>query len=342
LRRVKLTPAGHITMKPIHWLWEGRIPRSSLTLLAGREGIGKSTAAYALAAQTTRGTLEGQYLGQPKAVIVAATEDAWAEVIVPRLYAAGADLNKVYKVDVVSVDGLPCNLDLPRDLPGLEQNVKETDTAMILLDPLMSRLSATLDTHKDAEVRLALEPLTGLAERTRASIVGLIHVNKSGSSDPLTSVMGSRAFSAVARSVLFAAVDPEDDSKRLLGLAKSNLGRVDLPTLSYEIEGMQVAEHEEGPIWASKVVWLGESSSSIQDALTTSAMGGEARMALDEAAAWLEDWLMSVGGRDDSVAVKKAGLLAGHSARTLGRARLKLDLQVSNEGFPRKTYWGMA
>ena len=41
----------------------------------------------------TRGTLQGACQGNPRAVIVAATEDSWEHTIVPRLMAAGADLN---------------------------------------------------------------------------------------------------------------------------------------------------------------------------------------------------------------------------------------------------------
>jgi hypothetical protein len=47
------------------------------------------------------------------------------------------------------------------------QNIK---AAAVILDPLLSRLDAALDSHKDAEVRLALEPLVSLAERTDVSI----------------------------------------------------------------------------------------------------------------------------------------------------------------------------
>ena len=65
----------------------------------------------------------------------------------------------------------------------------------------MSRLSDRIDTHRDAEVRLALEPLAALANRAGMSVLGIIHHNKSGSTDPLQVIMGSRAFTAVARSV---------------------------------------------------------------------------------------------------------------------------------------------
>jgi hypothetical protein len=165
LRSVSLTPASSIRIKPVHWLWADRIALGTLALLGGREGIGKSTVAYQLAADITRGRLPGCYAQRPRSVIVAATEDSWEHTIVPRLMAARADLDRVYRVDVVTYAGLETGLSLPRDMLGLEDAVREVDAALILLDPLMSRLDAKLDTHKDAEVRLALEPLVRTACR---------------------------------------------------------------------------------------------------------------------------------------------------------------------------------
>jgi hypothetical protein len=269
ISRVRLTPASSIKVRPVRWLWEGRLALGTLALLGGREGIGKTTLAYTVAADVTRGNLPGVYAGQPKAVIVAATEDAWAETIVPRLMAAGADLDLVYRVDVIDTNGLQSELSLPRDVVDLETQILAVDAAMILLDPLMSRLDSKLDTHKDAEVRLALEPIVAIANRTRTTVLGIIHVNKSGSVDPLSMLMGSRAFAAVARAVLFMMTDPEDATVRLLGQPKNNLGRVDnLPTLTLRIESARVADTDEGPVTTGRVVWIGESSITVGDALS--------------------------------------------------------------------------
>ena len=38
----------------------------------------------------TTGTMKGHYFGQPKAVVMVATEDSWEHTIVPRLIAAPA------------------------------------------------------------------------------------------------------------------------------------------------------------------------------------------------------------------------------------------------------------
>jgi len=202
----------------------------------------------------TRGTLPGCYSGSPRGVIVAATEDSWEHTIVPRLMAAGADLDLVFRVDVRTPVGLD-TLSLPRDLAELEHRVREVQAALIVLDPLLSRLDAHLDTHKDAEVRLALEPLVALAHATDACVVGLIHVNKSSSNDALTLLMASRAFAAVARAVLFVMADPEDAGTRLLGQAKNNLGRTDLPTLLFRIVAAHVADTRRAP--CRRASWSG-------------------------------------------------------------------------------------
>ena len=338
-RRLKLTKASQITARPVLWLWQLRIALGTLALLAGREGIGKSTLAYQLAADVTRGALPGRFLGVAKSVIVAATEDSWAHTIVPRLVAAGADLDRVYRVDVVTSDSVDTAISLPRDLAALERAITETDTALVLLDPLLSRLNGKLDTHKDSEVRQALEPLTAVADRTGSAVLGLIHVNKSTSQDPLTVLMGSRAFAAVARAVLFVMRHPDDDTLRVLGQPKNNLGSTDLPSLTFRIEGVHVGDTDAGAIWTGHIRWEGEIDQRIDELLASSADSTEARSATAEAADWLEDHLQAEGGTDDSAAIKKAGARAGHSQDALKRARGGIKAEVTSEGFPRRTTW---
>ena len=236
-RTVTLTPASSIQIRPVHWLWKDRVALGTFNLLGGREGIGKSICSYTISAMVTRGELPGDRFGTPKSVLVAVTEDSWEHTIVPRLMAAGANLDRVFRVDVVTGEGVETALSLPRDLKQLEAQILEADAGLIVLDPLLSRLDAALDSHKDAEVRMALEPLVALANKTNTCVIGLIHVNKSSSSDALSALMGSRAFVAVARAVLFVMADPDDESKRLLGQPKNNLGRSELPPSCFALMG---------------------------------------------------------------------------------------------------------
>lgn len=273
---------------------------------------------------------------------MAATEDSWEHTIVPRLMSAGADLERVLRIDVDTSEGLRSSLTLPRDTEALAVLIKDEDAALVLLDPLMSRLDARLDSHKDAEVRVALEPITDVADRTGSAVLGIIHVNKGRGADALDRIMGSKAFPAVARSVLFVMKDPDDEELRLLGTPKNNLGRTDtLSTLTFAIVSAKVADTDEGPVWTARVSWRGEVARSIDDALESAEDGPEGRSATAEAGEWLTDYLTSQGGEAESRDIKRDGTKAGHSADSLKRARRRLKVASRSHGFPRTTVWSL-
>lgn len=338
-RRLTLVPASHIQIRPVHWCWKDRLALGSFALLGGREGIGKSILAYQIAADITMGRLPGQSFGTARSVIVAATEDSWEHTIVPRLMAAKADLNKVFRVDVES-EGITSSLSLPRDVAALEQHIVDYDVALVLLDPLMSRLDAKLDSHKDAEVRVALEPLSRIADRTNCVVLGIIHVNKSSSTDPLTMLMGSRAFAAVARAVLFVMADPEVTKGRMMGQPKNNLGKIDdLPTLMFKIEDCNLGQTDEGEVHTGKLTWTGETERTVSDEIEVTAEGVD-RSAITEASEWLYDYLKSKSGYVESSEVKDAAKRKRFSVITLQRARKYIHVESINKGtFPRITYW---
>jgi hypothetical protein len=341
LRRLTLKRASQIVLRATLWLWDQRIPVGALTLIAGREGIGKSTFAYKLVADVTRGLMPGRYKSVPKSVLIVATEDSWSQTIVPRLMAAGADLDRVFRVDAFTADGMEAQPSLPRDLKAVEALLEEEDAALILLDPLMSRLSESLDTHKDADVRLALEPLVAMADRLGCAVLGLIHLSKGHGTDPLTLIMGSRAFAAVARAVLFVMRDPEDDNLRMVGQEKNNLGKTDLPVLTFSIDSEHVGDTDEGPITTGKLRWVGESSRTIREALESASDAPDHRTVVSEAGDWLVDYLTTEGGEADNQDILAAGKKAGHGPDALKRARTRLRIRSSSYGFPRRTQWSL-
>jgi len=335
-RTLQLTPASAIKPRPVVWLWDGRLALGTLALLAGREGIGKSTSAYWIAARVTRGDLPGESHGRPRSVLIAATEDSWEHTIVPRLMAADADLDKVFRIEVRTADDIHVGLSLPHDLHELEAAAIQTNSALLLLDPLMSRLGEQ-DTHKDSEVRIALEPLVALADRTGMAVLGIMHHNKSGSTDPLQLVMGSKAFTAVARSVHTVVIDPDDDTeqRKLFGTPKNNLGRTDLPTLTFTIASTPVPT-DEGTAWTGRLVWGEERNESIGSVMDRA--GAETdRTATSEAAEWLEDTLSA--GIMASSAVKEQAKRVSITVDALKRACKRLNVVVTSAGFPRRTYW---
>jgi hypothetical protein len=329
-RQVVVTLASQIKPRPVRWLWPDRIPAGALTLLAGREGIGKSLVGVYLAAQLTRGTLPGGRHGRPSRVMFATSEDAWEFTMVPRLLAAGADLARVGRVQVED-DGIVIGLTTPVDVPALKSYIATHDVAMLVLDPLTSVMDGRIDAHRDREVRTALEPLGQLAEDTGAAVLGLVHLGKGLGSDPVNLILGSRAFSAVARVALVAARDPEDETSNVLSVEKSNLGRIDVPGLTYRVDGVEIAT-DEGPAGAGLLVWTGETDRRVRDIM---ADPGEGRGERDEAAKWLIDYLTELDGEASAKDVKAAARAAGFAERTLDRARGRAGVTTGRSGFGR-------
>ena len=86
-RELCVTPASRVTARSTRWAWAGRIPLGAVSLFAGREGLGKSTALVELTARLTRGELTGDLCGQPANVVYASAEDSASSTLKPRLMA---------------------------------------------------------------------------------------------------------------------------------------------------------------------------------------------------------------------------------------------------------------
>lgn len=343
-RSYTLQRASGVQMAAARWLWHHRIPFGSLSLIAGREGVGKSTFAYQHIADVTQGLLEGECFGVPRNVLIVATEDAWPFTIAPRLVAAGADLDRVFRMNVVDAAGTETALSLEYDIGSLSAAIQESDAAVVLLDPLMSRLGSKIDTHKDADVRRDLEPLVRVAEETGCAVEGIIHFNKGSSTDPLNMIMGSRAFTAVPRAVLFVMADPDDPSLRVLGQAKSNLGPMDTPLMTFAIDSAVVGYDGDREISAGRLRWVGERAGTIQETVARSAQSADSRSAVEEAAGWLQDYLETRGGSAMSMDCKDEGKKLGHTADALKKAAKRIGCVQGNVPgvFPRKTQWSLA
>lgn len=262
---LQLVPASTINPETPTWLWPGRIPLQAITLLVGEGGLRKTTLACEVTARVTRGQF-----GRPAAsVIFASVEDSTSHTLVPRLTTAGADLDRVYFVRMVA-EGFETGLTFPEDLPELESAIVDKDAALLVLDPLVGHLSSNIDSHRDHSVRRALGPLAALAETTGVSVLGISHLNKSGSANTLTRLGGSVGFGNAARSVMLFATNPENDvdsPDRYLAHVKSNLSRL-APTIKYKIEPRKIQVPEGDEISTSGLVMLGETTTTATDLLT--------------------------------------------------------------------------
>jgi hypothetical protein len=324
-RKLVLTPASEIEPEPVVWAWEdsgaGRIPAGSLGLAAGREGTGKSSFLIWMAARITTGTLPGS-LSAPRGVIYVAVEDSWKYTIVPRLMAAGADLKIVYRAEVQAVEGDTVSLSLPADNRLLEEAITANQIAMVALDPLMSAISDTLDTHVNRQVRQALDPLARIADRTGAVFAGIAHFNKSASTDASSLITASGAFKDVARFIFAFATDTEDGSK-VITQTKNSLGHSDLPSLAYRLIEATVPTAK-GDARVGRFILDGPSAKTVQDILSVQAMGGD-RDEKTRAEEFLRKTLGD-GPQPTKDVEEEARQANGISLRTLNRARAALRI----------------
>ena len=138
------------------------------------------------------------------------------------------------------------------------------DIAMVVVDPIVSAVAG--DSHKNTEVRRALQPLVDLAANCQCAVLGISHFSKAGQGgDPTQRVVGSVAFSAVARIVMVAAkvrsVDGED--ARILARSKSNIGPDD-GGFHYRLEQVEALPG----IQASRIAWDKAVEGSARELLT--------------------------------------------------------------------------
>lgn len=321
-------PAAAVEPQEVRWLWCGRIPCATTTVLDGDPGLGKSTLSCDLAARVSRGRPmpDGSGGGEAAAVLLLSAEDDPAMTIRPRLERAGADLERCLLVDCMRTPDGDRATELPTDVVALERKIREAGVRLVVVDPLMAFLPATVNTHRDQDIRLALRPLAQVAARTGAAFLIVRHLNKSAGASPLYRGGGSIGIIGAARAGLLFARDPEHDDRRVLAVTKSNLGPP-APAL-----GCRLVSSGE----VARIEWLGEAGYSAEDLLAVPTDRDE-RSAIEEATAFLRDALAEgpVPARD----VKRAAREQGISDRTLARARRTLGGTARKAGFGRGAPW---
>lgn len=219
--------AADVVAQDITWLWHRRIPIGGVTILAGRPGCGKSLVTVDMAARISRGRPWPD--GRPCAtgrVLLLAAEDSVEHVIRPRLDAADADCSRVALLRAQRVrtsDGTEERPITLADVGAIEAALGVLpDCRLVIIDPLGAYLGGRVDAHRDNEVRAVLAPITRLAETRGLAVVIVAHTRKSAGAVADDAILGSRAFSGLARAVWHVAPDPDDKRDRLLLSGKNN------------------------------------------------------------------------------------------------------------------------
>lgn len=332
---VILVNGADLTPEPVQWLWRDWLALGKLHILAGAPGQGKTTIAIAAAATVTQG---GRWPDGTRCetgnVLIWSGEDDPADTLLPRLLAAGAERARCYFVTGSRIGGEVQSFDPARDMTTLEVEANRIGgVKLLMVDPVVSAVAG--DSHKNTEVRRALQPLVDLASRLNAACLGISHFSKGGAGgDPAARVVGSIAFTAVARVVLVAAkVETGDgEERRILARAKSNIGP-DEGGFEYTIE---LCEPLPG-IQASYVAWGTSVMGTARELLREpEGADGEEKSAVDSAADFVRQVLAD--GLTPATKVKEDATNAGVSWASVRRAADKLRV-AKRKGLGGTWYW---
>jgi KaiC/GvpD/RAD55 family RecA-like ATPase len=332
--RLQLRSLAEVQARQVRWLDQGFIPFGTLTLVAGAGGLGKSTWLAGVAARLSTGVLTGS----PADTIIVSFEDTAEEILRPRLEAAGGDLRHVHDV-IVSGGGIDA-VELPRDIEELCSLTRGVQARLVIIDPIVAALDASIDAHKDQHVRRVLAHLTRIAEEEHCAIVMVGHLNKAATSDAYIRVANSVAFWNAARSVILITEDvSEPENHRLIAQRKTNWARM-RPVERHRIEEILLPETldpETGePLVTSRMVFV-EVAAEIEatDVLvqrppTETRESGAADFLLAE---------LADGKWHLSAQIKEKARRANISVRTLQRAAKDLEIEDKREGMPSVTFW---
>jgi putative DNA primase/helicase len=336
--------------EPIHWLWPDWIAEGKFHIIAGMYGDGKSQIALEFAATLSRG---GNWPDGQKApvkdVVIWSGEDKLEDVIVPRLLRMGADMVRIHVIKSVSEDGAKREFNPATDMDILEAAIEKIngeggDVGLVITDPVVSVASGKGDSHKNVDMRAALQPIVSLGERRNCAILGITHFTKGTSGrDPRERVTGSLAFGAVARLIMVtgARLNPkEGEAPRIFIRAKSNNGP-DKGGFGYDFDVGPLRENTE--IITSRVKWLDPLEGTARELLDDAEKGpnkdDERKRKAREIRDWLEGFLRD--GPKVSNEVFAKGNKLGYSNDQIVRARKALGLISTKGEFQGPSIWSL-
>ncbi len=186
--------------EPVPWIAEPVLARGAVTMLAGREGQGKSMLALALAAAIGHGATIAGIRCQPGRVLVVDAENGEREAH-RRVRGLGV---KPGALVYVEADGF----NLRTHLDQLDALLAEHRPGVLVLDSFRS-LAPGLDENDSAPVEATLGPLRGLARRHDCGVLLLHHASKASDG-----YRGSTAIGAAVEIGFTLAREREDPQAR--------------------------------------------------------------------------------------------------------------------------------
>jgi hypothetical protein len=355
---LETTPLSTLRPRPIRWLARFRIPLGKVVLFAGDGGHGKSTLTLHLAACLSRGL---PAFGMPAEdcltgdTLLIQCEDDWADTVIPRLLAMGADMTRIHRQEGIrGKDGKRIPFCLAH-CQALERTLEaRPEIKLVTIDPAGAYIGGVVDDHKDSELRSLLGPLAELAARRGVTIVLVKHFSKAPTAKAVSKISGSTGYVNTVRTGFVVLPDGQDQDRALFLPVKFNIGRrpkgltyrresvspEELDELLKPFEELSADDRRRIGEAIFHIRWEGETDATA-DALLADAMRSErGPKKAKRCAAWMKQFLAEYAYPSDEIlaAAKAEGFTFDNVKEA--KASLKSDgLRSTSKGSFQGVWW---
>ncbi len=308
-----------IVSASVSWLWEPYLARGKLAVLDGDPGTGKSFFTIDLACRLSRGrSMPGaaNTTAKPATVLLLNAEDDARDTIRPRVLAADGDPERV-RVFASPGIGLERVPRFPEDFDRLEAAVRETQAALVVIDPMMAFFPPGVCANNNQAVCAALLPLSALAASTGACVLLVRHLRKSGGASAAYRGLGSIGILGTVRTGLMIARHPDDPELRVLTLSKTNIGP--------QGQSLGFRLGRGGTSGPTVIDWTGPLDVTTDDLFGAGLPARAGSRTRERAAEWLRGFLTD--GARRATDVQAAARAAGIPERTLTRVKATVGVR---------------
>lgn len=335
--------AEGIDIEAIEWLWNKRIPLSSIVLLFGEAEKGKSQLSLSLASIVSNGdNFPNGEKSIEAATLILSAEDDMKGVLLPRLKANNANMKNIFilpKISMVDAQGIDIKKEFVLDeteVAALRQeiiSIKKTgaDLKLIIIDPIAAFFTDKTDTNNDPSVRSKLKLLRSIAEEFKLSFLLIAHMNKQTNTKTIHRISGSAGFINAVRSAFCVVPSVSGGEGFELIHAKSNNAQKQA-SFHYTIEQVDLQTKDGKKVEISKIKWEEETTTTLEDVDKLNSKDKDDGK-LNKCIEWLEKELEK-GKPILSIKIESEAKNKGWSYHTLRRA--KEELKKNNISYSKK------
>jgi len=345
-RKLLVRTASAIKPQAVEWLWSSHLQLGALNIVGGPVGKGKSLLAADFAARVSTGRSwpDGTTAPQGRVLYCSAEEDA-ATTVVPRLMAAGADLEWIDIVDGLGKAGDDPNqalaIDLQEHLPEVEEKLRERGDYCLCVWDTFQSVSLHTEHKSNTSQKQIAQPLKNLAVEQNLCMLCVEHYSRGLQPGDVDNAILGPGLVRTARACWHVVEDPDDGQMKMFLHGKLNNANMNQSDLSWRFRIDEVNLPVDGKnVLVPTIHWVEPISTTVAEVhaiIRDSRSPGRPNDEFKRAQQFLLKALK--GGPVAQSELKESWEKEDLTKRTIYRA--KADLEIASENRGDAWYWSL-